>query len=143
MRIKSPRQSGFTLIELMITVAIVGILAAIAIPGYQEYLRRTRFSEIALSAATWKIAVAECVHDLNGTAGCDAGTNGIPNGISSASGLINTLTVVNGTITITPVAQNGFVATDTLILNPTIGTSNRIRWSATGGAVTKGYMKTQ
>ena len=58
--IKSPRaQSGFTLIELMIVVAIVGILAAIAVPAYQDYITRARVSEGLALAASAKTTVAE------------------------------------------------------------------------------------
>ncbi len=137
----SNRQGGFTLIELMITVAIVGILAAIAIPAYQDYMRRARFSEITLAVAPYKTAVAECVQDTGSTAACDAGSNGVPANITVAEGGISTLTVTNGIITVTPVAQNGIVAGDTLILTPTVSTGNRVTWAMTGGAVTNGYAK--
>ena len=58
------QQSGFTLIELMIVVAIVGILAAIAIPAYRDYMTRSKVSECAASLGACKTSVAECLQAL-------------------------------------------------------------------------------
>ena len=56
---RSPSQSGFTLIELMITVAIVGILAAIALGQYRDYVRRAKLSEVIIATNTCKVTVSE------------------------------------------------------------------------------------
>jgi type IV pilus assembly protein PilA len=60
-----PRQQGFTLIELMIVVAIIGVLAAIAIPQYQDYLLRARWSDNATGIASYKTALALCSQNNN------------------------------------------------------------------------------
>jgi len=66
------KQKGFTLIELMIVVAIIGILAAIAIPAYQDYITRAKWGDELSNVAGLKLAVAECANDNNGTfTACD------------------------------------------------------------------------
>ena len=58
-------QQGFTLIELMISVAIVGILASIALPSYQNYTRKAKFSEVVMATASVKAAVEACAQSTN------------------------------------------------------------------------------
>lgn len=121
-------QQGFTLIELMIVVAIIGILAAIALPAYQDYTQRAQYSEVVSVANGYKTAVAVCVQTNAGTAGCNDGSNGVP--VSRSTDFVASVDVTNGTITVTP---QGF--TNTTPNNPTYTLTpdaNGVEWTVGG-----------
>ncbi|MGY3886156.1 pilin [Aeromonas aquatica] len=121
------KQSGFTLIELMIVVAIVAILAAIALPAYQSYAKKARFTEVVAATGAAKTAVEICYSNLSTLTGCSAGSNGVPANPSGATGLLQSLTTTNGVITATAVTTNGLNG-ENYILTPTV-TNNKLVWS--------------
>lgn len=132
------KSTGFTLIELMIVVAIIGILATIALPAFKLYTIKSRYTEIVLAAQPYKLGVETCLQNGKSLADCDAGRYGIPPAVNSSQGQIASITVTDGQITITPEDTHGLTSSDTYILTP----SNNIpiRWAVSGGAVTAGYV---
>ena len=102
-------QKGFTLIELMIVVAIIGILAAVALPAYQDYTVRAKVSELVLAASNAKTTVSENAQTLGTLAGSDAGatitvSGKVSGGNVSANGVITVsgnATTVGTAVTIT------------------------------------------
>ena len=131
-------QAGFTLIELMIVVAIIGILAAIAIPQYADYTQRTKLAGAVAGLATYKTTVALCIQDLGVETGCNHNTNGIPNTIASGNngGTINyidAVTVANGTISMTSTGKTGVgTALLAITMDPTVPNSAALDWALSG-----------
>jgi type IV pilus assembly protein PilA len=136
-RMKSSAQRGFTLIELMIVVAIIGILAAVALPAYQDYTIRAKVSEAVLAATSAKLAVAETAAARGGLANVTASNTGY---VSASTTYVASIAITDATGVITVTTQNtGATVAPKFTLTPTqANAESPLIWSC---AVTAGLSK--
>lgn len=132
------KNQGLTLLELMIVIAIIGILAAVAIPSYQSYTNRAKFTEVVQAVAPYKMAVVTCSHEHEGLDQCGTpGTNSIPAdfaAVDANTGYVASVSIgANGKITATSQRiKVGQEKAFTYILTPTYQANGQLTWTKEG-----------
>ena len=121
-------QKGFTLIELMIVVAIIGILAAVALPAYQDYTARAKASELILAASSARTCVTEAVASKGGLIGLD--TCGGNSFVATTYAKSLTVGATTGIITVTGTIKASNDAT--VVMTPTVTGADITGWTCKG-----------
>ncbi|HFB65498.1 MAG TPA: peptidase [Aeromonadales bacterium] len=120
----------------MIVVAIIGVLAAIALPAYSDYTQRSKLAASLISVDSYKTAVNVCFTDTGLLNGCNQNTNDIPVGIAANDNgatinYVDSITINNGIITLTSTAIDSAANKLSLTLTPNVN-STHITWDMTG-----------
>ena len=130
------KSKGFTLIELMIVIAIIGILAAVAVPQYGQYNKRAKFSEIVTYTTPYKRSVDECILINNSASECNGGQNSVLDDSTNVTSLISSISTSAGTVTVNTAQE---VDNHTYILEPQFDPStSTLDWNQTGSCLAVG-----
>lgn len=124
---KKQAQKGFTLIELMIVVAIIGILAAVAIPAYSNYTTKAKFTGVTSLSSSYQTAVSVCMQEQGTNTGCTAGALGIPALPTTYPKEVASATVVDGVVTVVSTLPDA----NTSVMTPALD-GGVMKWTQSG-----------
>lgn len=141
---------GFTLVELMIVIAVISILAALAVPFYQTYTKKSRFSEVIQATGPFKLGVEQCYQSSGSPAtvsGCAAGSGSVPNAITAggANSALSSISVTTAGIITATASTNFGLNNETYILTPAVTAQtqganaiNILTWTSNGTCLAAG-----
>lgn len=133
------KQQGFTLIELMIVISITGILTVVALPAYQTYTKKAKFTEVVIAATSMRSNIDICFQDKDNysLSNCNSFRKiGVDASVATAPNTINSLTIDPNTAIITVTGEPS-VDSVTYTLSPTVS-NNSLTWTAGGTCVAAG-----
>ncbi len=136
---KRSLQKGFTLIELMIVVAIIGILAAVALPAYQDYTVRAKVSEVILAASSAKTSLSEYAQ-VNGQMPSDTSSVDTQSSTYVSSVTYGRTSASVGVVTVTASAKESKISGKTVTLTGTLGSTGQVAWVCAPGTMDVKYL---